>query len=891
MKNINPNMKSIFLILGMLITVSTGFCDGIDEWRKRLIKAGRAELKRVEEQNRINDSKGQSHLNSYLVMIDTPEEYPNGDYLKQRKGVAKGGEETVPYLIQPTVFTELDGTLKKMNSTSVVKTFVLVVHFMPLEFFNEIPDNQSIADFFSGQKTDLVRTVADPISQEARDIVLAITNPQLLQATTPTLYCGFVHFKVYKNKEEGMSQWVYYPRNTKLEFPDNYKQMLNSFLKSETWPSSNVSKVETLIKVLTKNNEEYKKVKGALATITSINDPYALAEALSGIDINGFAAFDATQRIHALKVLSAAEIPDEWEGLIYKLVASVLAPGDASRLITAFGALNEKVPATIETEDLTTGVTSSRENPKKDWCLLQCITNETGDATLGVWGGDNYKLLIKSLIELCRLAPEFVTKVEELADTTKNDLLASKTIFYNYNSFWSKLASSVSQFPNPKIDRTTNYIKECDLETSTELFFSYIFPNTALSNQKLDPFEPIVFVNKSNLGMLADLDGGENVFIAPAIVLKYADDKAWNETATDVTMAVIDAASLATGYGEIKAGVTGLRKAWTILDMANSGINLTLNASLLSQNPQVKKILDAYNLVTGGVAITRMGTGGIRNVYSYIKGKQLLQSDNVKALIQALDDGGEDALRSFTDGDILSIEGLVKKVAADAKGRGLTALDAQAQRIIARITALKNDKTWISQLFNSNADLNGHRSTVALNRKLADYLSIEEEAIIKYYTTSAGYKDFNRALRGEIAMTPEFQAQERLLNQALDKLPTFKSEGPLWRGIKNIDVNLVKEMYKKGSIVTESHFISTAHTVEDFIVSSRARDFEILFKIEGKNGKLIEAISTLPEEAEVLFKSKTKFEVLDAKNELHPDSKFEDLNGYPWIFTVTLKEI
>jgi hypothetical protein len=58
-----------------------------------------------------------------------------------------------------------------------------------------------------------------------------------------------------------------------------------------------------------------------------------------------------------------------------------------------------------------------------------------------------------------------------------------------------------------------------------------------------------------------------------------------------------------------------------------------------------------------------------------------------------------------------------------------------------------------------------------------------------------------------------------------------------------------------------------------------------------KNGKLIEATSTLTEEAEVLFKSNTRFKVEKVGNELHPDTRFEDSNGYPMIWTINLKEL
>jgi hypothetical protein len=126
------------------------------------------------------------------------------------------------------------------------------------------------------------------------------------------------------------------------------------------------------------------------------------------------------------------------------------------------------------------------------------------------------------------------------------------------------------------------------------VFFNYLLPNSTVDTETLEPLEPLVFVNQSDLGMLSGLEGEENIFVTPAIVLKYADEKAWNQTASDVTMAAIDAASLATGYAEIKAGVSGLRRAWTLMDMTNSGINLTLNASLASQNARVKQLLEAY---------------------------------------------------------------------------------------------------------------------------------------------------------------------------------------------------------------------------------------------------------------------------------------------------------
>ena len=179
----------------------------------------------------------------------------------------------------------------------------------------------------------------------------------------------------------------------------------------------------------------------------------------------------------------------------------------------------------------------------------------------------------------------------------------------------------------------------------------------------------------------------------------------------------------------------------------------------------------------------------------------------------------------------------------------------------------------------------------ATKRKFADRLNIEEEAILRFYTTEKGYKDFNKALRGEIPMTDFYKSQEKLMNDALEKLPNHNNQTLLWRGLKNTNLDDIKKIYKEGDVIIEKNFVSTTYNIDDFIKSSRIRNFDYIIKIEGKNGKLIETISALPEEAEVLFKSNTSFKVEKAGFDLHPDINYEDLNGMPFIWTIKLKEL
>jgi len=207
------------------------------------------------------------------------------------------------------------------------------------------------------------------------------------------------------------------------------------------------------------------------------------------------------------------------------------------------------------------------------------------------------------------------------------------------------------------------------------------------------------------------------------------------------------------------------------------------------------------------------------------------------------------------------------------------------------IDKLEDSEEWITELF-QNPDLASYKKVLESGgQKLSQFLTVEEEAVIKYYTTNAGYKKFNQALRGEIDMTSEFAYQEKLLTQALEKLPNFANQDELWRGIKNVDLQEIKRIYKKDAVITETSFLSTAYNIDDFVRSSRERDFTIIFKIKGKNGKLIESVSALPEEAEVLFKRGAKFRVKNAGNDIHPDPKYEGPNGVPWIWTIIMEEL
>lgn len=493
-------------------------------------------------------------------------------------------------------------------------------------------------------------------------------------------------------------------------YRSNQAELAGSGLYGATKPSSK----EEWLSAFVSSNQQI--IAGILSfkeqDLMACTDADSLTTKLSAIPAQVLAGLSKDLRIHVLQVLSGNYIHNDREALVCSLIEQ--APADqADDIITAMRNPDPFVPAQVYSValggDPISGASAPPvlvDNPKKGWCLLQCITEETNDKTLGIWGGDNYHRLIKALTGLCYNSNAFLAQAKQLNDNYQSstaDKIPDRLILYSYNSFWSKVGSTFA-YSNfafiPRIDWNTSYLDNCQLSLQREIFFSYLAPNSPAGSLILDPFEPIIFENNSDLGMLTDLSGtmGSD-HIVPSIIMKYADEKGSDETITDATMAAIDVASLATGYGELKLGITGVRKAWVLFDMVNSGINLTVNATAYD-NPKIKQALGIYNIITGGISAPRT----IGDIYKGVKSLAgVLSPDNIKSFIQSVKDAGSD-MGKLGSQDAGAVEKMLTRIKAEADARiqagaatqDLTDLDQSAGEALAVIRGAR--LSWIDNL-------------------------------------------------------------------------------------------------------------------------------------------------------------------------------------------------
>jgi hypothetical protein len=124
--------------------------------------------------------------------------------------------------------------------------------------------------------------------------------------------------------------------------------------------------------------------------------------------------------------------------------------------------------------------------------------------------------------------------------------------------------------------------------------------------------------------------------------------------------------------------------------------------------------------------------------------------------------------------------------------------------------------------------------------------------------TGLGHEELNNALRSG-TMDASQQARIEALNGALDKLPPH--EGPVFRGT-NLPPEVLAQ-YQRGSIVTESGFLSTSMDLK--VAQSEAFAGNVEFRIWSKTGHDISALSVIPTEHEVLFRTDVPFYVVNRR--------------------------
>ena len=149
----------------------------------------------------------------------------------------------------------------------------------------------------------------------------------------------------------------------------------------------------------------------------------------------------------------------------------------------------------------------------------------------------------------------------------------------------------------------------------------------------VSPLTPILIVPNTEKLPLVETALGENVlsnqmYVVPAIFLKYNHDKIRNDYIEKGIVTTLDVATiLLSGGTALATKVHWVRRAWALAEVVGAAGNIAVNTQVVS-SPRVKEAVDIYNSVMGLIGIKNIGQGGykfVKNLPEQTKG--LLQKN------------------------------------------------------------------------------------------------------------------------------------------------------------------------------------------------------------------------------------------------------------------------
>ena len=294
----------------------------------------------------------------------------------------------------------------------------------------------------------------------------------------------------------------------------------------------------------------------------------------------------------------------------------------------------------IKTTDYKRFYTHLEANGNK---LLKHLIDEIDDASVNfLTDKKNYTNFIGALVWMFNHNPASIEdrwgKNEE--DFAKRTLNLNPISYSEYSSFM--YSSSTSKKNEGEYVSATGNIKLYDVYTiksSKTVLVKGDVPIDVVEKREpiaeVSPLTPLIIVpDKDKLPLLQTaLEGnnlGNEVYIVPAIFLKYSKDKIRNDYIEKDVITTLDVATIALSGGTALATkVHWVRRAWALAEVVGAVGDIGVNVSQhIDPNSSLGQVVNSYNLAMGVIGIKNLGQAG----YKFAKNlpqatKELLQKN------------------------------------------------------------------------------------------------------------------------------------------------------------------------------------------------------------------------------------------------------------------------
>lgn len=636
---------------------------------EEIIKFGLEKLAALVKNNRIHEVKGNADSLNYVLNINTLnlnlpglfDTYPNAEFIKQQRPT-NVSMEVAPYILDPSKLSILNQELVTANQQQQIKTYMLLVNFVPL-VLEDTSDFKTISDVFVKLQND--RQIGNQFKKDSlllkkslkqgADIVKGITKGFIDTATQKMIFLGWVKFvTLYKKKRFSELITIYYPNSKLLATETGYRNILKRNIDGEIFSGTADQEVEKMVNIIKKTNELYSSIEELNGNILNINSPDTMEQKLSDLFGDAYAIFEIETRMHILKVLSSREIPDSRETLINDIVATTPMK-DYDFLINRLQDINDKAPDTIYLGTFE-GNPIKRKNDKYLFTTLNTIIYNTEDAECWFcWGEDNYQRLIQNLLIIYGKTKQYKHNLVELY-SMEDSLFNSRKIIWDRDYFLSVAPKQVGTFePEVDYDYETGIIKykikkldhitwtavtvtDPDNEALKYTVHTPHYHYTYAPEVEVGPFEMITFTDRADLSMLsAVVEKGQKVMgnnaiseiYAPALLLQYADDKRWNKNAFKAIELGLNVLTLVIPGGQVAYLGRTINFIYKTIDYAAkvaAALNILRNANVFQQYEGIEAFIDRFDKITGMLGLVQLG-GSIAEIFKNAKYQRAIRKE------------------------------------------------------------------------------------------------------------------------------------------------------------------------------------------------------------------------------------------------------------------------
>ena len=240
-------------------------------------------------------------------------------------------------------------------------------------------------------------------------------------------------------------------------------------------------------------------------------------------------------------------------------------------------------------------------------------------------GGKNYTNFIGALVWMFNHNPASIEdrwgKNED--DFVKRTLNLNPISYSEYSSFM--YSSSTSKKNEGEYVSATGNIKLYDVYTikspKTVLVKGDVPIDVVEQKEpitEVSPLTPLIIVpDKDKLPLMKTaLEGndlGNEVYIVPAIFLKYGNDKIRNDYIEKGVITTLDVATIALSGGTALATkVHWVRRAWALAEVVGAVGNIVVNTQDIDPNSSLGQVVNSYNLAMGVIGIKNLGQVGYK---------------------------------------------------------------------------------------------------------------------------------------------------------------------------------------------------------------------------------------------------------------------------------------